>query len=271
MKKILVPTDFSEQSTIALKTAAQIALKWDAEIYLLHIIDLPNVNSFNGINADIPEVILFKKLAEQRLNEYKNNEILKNIKFQVHLKLMKTFEGINQVALDNNVDIIIMGSNGASGIKEVTIGSNTEKVVRTSTIPVLVIKGKNVNHNFKNIVFASDFEQNNKNNFYKAVEFSKLFDSNLHLLYINTPTNFTTTSYITSKIKEFEVNYPNITFSIYNDYTIEKGIVNYNNTNNIDLTIINTHGRKGIAHFLNGSISEDLVNHSERPILTYKI
>ena len=58
---------------------------------------------------------------------------------------------------------------------------------------------------------------------------------------------------------------------IYNESNVEKGILNFANSVNADLIGMSTHGRKGLSHFFNGSISEDLVNHANRPVVTFKI
>ena len=65
--------------------------------------------------------------------------------------------------------------------------------------------------------------------------------------------------------------FSNFTINIYNDDTVEKGILNFSKIIDADLIGISTHGRQGIAHFFNGSISEDLVNHAKRPVITFKI
>ena len=59
--------------------------------------------------------------------------------------------------------------------------------------------------------------------------------------------------------------------NIYNDTTVERGIMNFSKSIEADLIGISTHGRRGLAHFFNGSISEDLANHALRPVLTFKI
>ena len=66
-------------------------------------------------------------------------------------------------------------------------------------------------------------------------------------------------------------DYENHTLNIFNDISVEKGVLNFSKTINADLIGISTHGRQGIAHFFNGSISEDLVNHAKRPVITFKI
>ncbi|HER41116.1 MAG TPA: universal stress protein, partial [Salinimicrobium catena] len=67
------------------------------------------------------------------------------------------------------------------------------------------------------------------------------------------------------------VDFENYEFHVYNDDSVEQGILNFANKVDADLIGIATHGRKGISHFFNGSISEDLVNHAERPIITFKL
>ena len=76
-----------------------------------------------------------------------------------------------------------------------------------------------------------------------------------------------------SRIKDFisGQSFENYTINIHNDYTIEQGILNVSKDIDADLIGISTHGRQGIAHFFNGSISEDLVNHANRPVITFKI
>ena len=68
-----------------------------------------------------------------------------------------------------------------------------------------------------------------------------------------------------------DFNTEKINTHIYNDTSVEKGILNFANEINANLIGMGTHGRKGISHFFNGSISEDLVNHANMPVMTFKI
>lgn len=68
-----------------------------------------------------------------------------------------------------------------------------------------------------------------------------------------------------------DLEYDTLNFEIYNDLKVERGIMNYAKSQNADLIALGTHGRKGLAHFLTGSLSEGLVNHAKRPVLTFKI
>lgn len=274
MKRILVPTDFSEHAEDALKVAAQIAKKNDSEIIVLHMLELPHqMNDAILGGASIPETMLFMKKANEMLDTISSRPYLDGIPLTEIVKMDKPIHGITQVSKDYDVDLIVMGSHGSSGVEELLIGSNTEKVVRNSEIPVLVIKKDISNFNVSNIVFASDFSAETKKPFEKLLNFTKFFESKIHLVTICTPNSFKPTHVIEKAMRDFiiEFNITNYTTHIYNDTNIEKGIINFANSINADIIGMCTHGRTGFAHFFNGSISEGLVNHAIRPVITLKI
>lgn len=277
MKRILVPTDFSDQAENALKVAAQLAKTHDSEIFLLHMLELPlqlidpSRNGSNGGN--LPESMFFMKLAHQRFDEVMARPYLKGVKVRETVEFHEAFEGVMEISQQHKCDLIIMGSNGASGIKEVFIGSNTEKVVRHSQIPVLVIKNEHKNFQIQEIIFATDFTPKMKKPFLEVVNFAKNLNAKIHLVYINTANKFKTSKYLSDIMSEFVKNldFQNYTLSVHNDVSIETGIVNFALKQHADLISISTHGRKGLAHLLNGSLSEDLVNHVDMPVMTFKI
>ena len=153
------------------------------------------------------------------------------------------------------------------------IGSNAEKVVRHSEVPVLIIIQDEGDFQVNDFVFASDFADEIKASFNKVVDFANKFDATLHLVTINTPNDFKSTGVaqeiMDNFVKGFSIN--KVVTHIYNESNVEKGILNFANSINADLIGMSTHGRKGLSHFFNGSISEDLVNHAKRPVVTFKI
>lgn len=276
MKRILVPTDFSEQAENALRVAAQLANKYNAEIFLLHMLELPAnvIDPATRDNSDtMPESLFYMKLAHKRFTELMSKDFLKGIEVIETVLFHEAFEGIMKVTEENDCDFIVMGSQGATGVKEFFVGSNTEKVVRNSPIPVLVIKQEIPLFEVKNFVYATDFTPAMQKPFEKAVEFAKKIDATMHLVYINTSNKFKTSDQMEEKMKDFSknINYDNYTLTLYNDESIEKGILNFAAKKNAGLVGLGTHGRKGISHFLNGSIGEDLANHAEIPVITFKI
>ena len=187
------------------------------------------------------------------------------------------FKEVNDVAKSEDADLIIMGSHGASGINEIFVGSNTERVVRHSETPVLVIKNKPENIKFDHVVYGCDFTDESISSFIKVTKFFDNIDSQVHLLYVNLPDfAFKSTNEMEARVAEFlkktEGNLKKMKDVVfYSDYSIEKGVLNYSAKIGADLIAVSTHGRKGIAHFFEGSISEDIANHSVLPVITFRI
>ena len=274
MKRILIPTDFSKYSEEALKVGVQIARKYNSEIILLHILELPtHANVAIGGGKSIPEIMFYKNKAISNLEKLMDSDYLKGIKVSEAIEFKKVHEGVLDASEKNNVDLIVMGSHGTSGFDELLVGSNAEKIVRFSKIPVLVVKKEAEEFKARNFVFASDFSKETIKPFRKVIEFAKIFNSNLFLVMINTPNSFKTTHDAERIMRGFIANFDveNYSTHTYNDTNIENGIINFANSVDADLIGICTHGRTGLAHFFNGSIGEDLVNHVVRPIITFKI
>ena len=275
MYKILVPVDFSEKSKYAVKTAAQIGKKIDAKIYLLHLVELPSgiVDMGAGSNFSIPESMMYLRKVKEKILALKaaffnDDQIVKySIKFQ------HPYEGIKDYVEKINADLIVMGSKGVSDFEEMIIGSNTEKVVRTSTVPVIVVKTDAKKFKFKKIIFASNYENENKAAFKDFLTFAKQFNSQIHLLKINTASSFESSAVTKEKIEDFieDFEIDRKTIHIHNDVSVVKGITNFAQEIDADLIALTTHGRSGLSSLFNSSIAKSVSKSVLRPVITFKI
>ena len=277
MKKIIVPIDFSQHSEYALEAASILAKKNNSQILALHMLEISDSMLINTDNEQQAKAVFFLKMAEKKFDSFLDKDYLKGIDITPIVKHFKVFSEVNEVAKEHNADMIVIGSHGASGFSEIFVGSNTEKVVRNSEIPVLVIKSKPKSMEFHNVVFASDFSDEAVKPYINASRLLKSFNSEIQLLNVNVPGERFKTSAemeetMTSFLQKADGNLNNMNAVNYiSDVTVEKGILNFAKKVNADLIVIPTHGRKGLAHFFEGSISEDLANHSELPVMTFKI
>tara|TARA_R110000772_G_scaffold20517_3_gene57170 strand:+ start:745 stop:1584 length:840 start_codon:yes stop_codon:yes gene_type:complete len=278
MNKILVPVDFSEHSEYALEVAAQIAKQKNAELIVVHMLGLSETIINNDEFQEVREAVFYMKLAEKRFTEFLDKDYLKDLKVTEMVHNYRVFRELNEVALKVEADLVVMGSHGSSGFSEVFVGSNTEKVVRSSEIPVLVIKQRRKDFQFENVVFACDFDTDNIEAYRKAMKICKVFDASVHLLYVNLPAErFRSTAQMEERVRTFldkadNGDYNNLENVVYrDDYTVEQGIYTFCNKINADLIVVSTHGRRGLAHFFFGSVGEDLANHADMPVLTFKI
>lgn len=273
MKKIIVLTDFSECSSFALKAAASIAKSNKAGILVIHMLELNQalLTSAEGFHPE--QSVYMIKLAEKRMKEFLDQPYLKDIEVTPIIKHYKVYSEVNLIAEEHGADFIIMGSHGSEGMSEFFVGSNAEKVVRHSNIPVLVLKEELKDFKMDRMVFACDFKDESLAAFQKAKEFATLFEASLEPVFINVPgEDFLSTRDAYERINKF-LSKANASqqVEVYNDYSLEQGILNYGKSIMADIIGIPTHGRKGIRHFLMGSLGEDIVNHAKIPVITFKI
>jgi nucleotide-binding universal stress UspA family protein len=219
----------------------------------------------------------FIKLSEQKFEAFLKKDYLKTIKVTPIIKHFKVFSEVNEVAEKHDADLIVMGSHGTNGLEEFFIGSNTERVVRSSNIPVLVVKNKDIDINFETIVFACDFSEESIKPYLNAVKMFDKVDSKIHLVYVNLPNErFKSSLEIEQNVANFltkadgNLNKLN-SVNYVSDYTVEDGVLNFSLKVGADIIAIPTHGKRGLAHFFEGSIGEDVSNHATLPVITFKI
>lgn len=279
MKKILVPTDFSKPASIAADVAADIARRSGAEITLLHVIEEAVGNSLNvegQVSADSgwDEKIFTLKLiekAKKQMAKLTEDPRFEGVKVKPELRVGTPYHGMNKIITEKKVDLVVMGTAGHSDLEHMIIGSNTEKVVRMANCPVLTMHSKPATQDFKQIVYATSMDKQEEI-FSRIVRSTqKLYDSTIHLVRINTPGNFQRDVLVKKYMQDFakKLQLKNYTINVFNDVSEEQGIVYFADSINADLIAMSTHGRTGFAHVLAGSIAEEVVSHSRRPVLTF--
>ena len=279
MIKILVPTYFSEVSNHALDFARQLAIRDDCQILLLNIIEHPSAASFNtmGISDYDPmENLYMKKMIEsvkEKMENLRNSEDFKDINIKTKVVIGNPFVEITEDIVKTETDLVIMGTNGSDGAEKLFVGSNAERVIRTASCPVLTIKSKTNLYQIKNIIFASDFKEPGEGIVAYIKEAQSIFQAKLSLVIINTPNSFTTSRQDFDVMNSFakERGLENFTVDIYNDFSEENGIIDFSQDIGADMIALGTRGRTGVRHMLSGSIAEDVANHSNLPVWTFKI
>ena len=224
MKKILVATDFTEYSDYAMISAASLANQTGAELIILHVINRPlnpdddvyeNYHNLPGGKTIISNI---KKKLDDIIRKHKivGAKTIYELRYDVFKTILKRSER-------HKVDLIVMGAYGSSGSEESMIGSNTQRVMLRSNVPVLVIKEKLEDFVINKTVFASEFYGDVYNAFPKIKKVLDIFDTELHLLKVNTPSRFQRTedslNLMSIFIKEF--NLKRTSKHTYNDSTIE--------------------------------------------------
>lgn len=279
MKKILVPTDFSKPATLASDVAIDIARKAGGEVILLHVVEGAGSSSINiegeatyeGSWEDKIFTLKMIEKAKKQMVKFAADPRFNDVKVRQELRMGSPFHGMNAIITERKVDLVVMGTAGRSDLEQMIIGSNTEKVVRHSHCPVLTVHNKPARKEFKNIVYATSMNKEEEVFSRIVRRTQQLYDSTVHLVRVNTPGNFQRDSIVKKYMQDFakKLQLKNYTINVYNDVTEEEGIVYFADSIDADLIAMATHGRTGFAHVLAGSIAEDVVSHSRRPVLTF--
>lgn len=278
MKKILVPCDFSRPAEEAFRFAVNIAHKNKSEIHLLNVVDssfanagsseLSHIAGFNGI--------FIQKLEQQlhgKFQELKTKYAGEDIPVSFTMEVGSLAQNIDHYIAEKKIELVVMGTNGASGLKELFVGSNTEKIVRHSRVPVVAVPlGPHID-SIKDIVFPVD-PADDPTNFLKELHFiQNLYQAKLQILWINTPNIFKSDAEAMEDLRDFaeECHLHDYKLNVRSDHSEHEGILHFASEIKASLIFMPTHGRKGVRHWLAGSITENVVNHVQCPVWTCSI
>lgn len=277
MKHILVPCDFSPQAKEAFKMAVDIATKSRGTITVLHVMYIPAMYDPNFTGEAIafnPTVMAEMERDAKKAFEAMKNESGRNQDIRLEITMGAIVDSIQRLTKAKQIDLIVMGTAGASGIQETFIGSNTEKVVRFSPTPVLAVRKAARVDSMHNILLPTTAMLDQTDFVSKVKELQHFLQATLHILLVNTPVNFRRDAEGIEALEEFVKHYQitnyQLHFKSYRDE--DEGIIDFASSINADMIVMATHARRGVAHLFKGSITEDVVNHIDNiPVWTYSL
>jgi len=271
MKKILVPTDLSAASGEAIQFANQIAIEGRGEITLFHSIELPALYSTLGRGFEQNYAKQLKENVNSSMDKLAKKWISKDVKTTFLITFGSFIPSLKKATESTSPDVIVMGTKGASGLKEYTVGSNAEKVVRSLDVPVICVR-KSI-ESIKSIVFPTSPDGSQENITMRVKALQEFFEAKIHILFVNTPASFKRDVEIRPALEKFAKRFmfKNFTLNTYSDTSEAEGIINFSKSINADMVAMRTHGRTGLAHIATDSIAEDVINHINCPTWTLKI
>lgn len=277
MKKILVPCDFSPLSRQAYKFALELARASGGEVFVVHIILFPIMyeSTFGvqpyGVNTE--EIKKIEQNAIEAFERLKKEHPSSNVPVTFFFLHDDLLPGIQRITTQKNIDLIVMGTQGSHGMEEFLVGSNTEKVVRFSTVPVVALRNAPVITNIKDIVLPTGLELNETDFISHVKIIQHLFSATLHVLWINTPAHFKTDKEAQEELQEFCKHYKldDYSMNVRSSPQESTGIIDFVHEINAQMLVMATHSRKGLSHLFSGSVTESVVNRIDCPIWTYSL
>jgi nucleotide-binding universal stress UspA family protein len=275
MKKLLIPVDFSETSEAAIAFGIELAEKCHYHIMLHHSVDM--MHSYESMYIDVPQAHSFTKQLlddmevkmENLWRRYKKDNLL----ITKHLTTGSLIQDIRSLVEDHEVDVIVMGTKGATGLKEFFIGSNTEKVVRLVDCPVISIPQKVELGAIRKIVVPVNLNEIRVGFLREISILQQLFSAAVELVWVKTPHDIENIELISEEVnnllREYEI--ASSSFTVIKDVFPQDGILKYAQTSDADMIAMSTHARRGLAHWFSGSLTEDVVNHAKIPLWSLKV
>lgn len=265
MKRILVPCNFSAYAEMALQFAIELAKINNGEIIVLTI--LPNPDPEIPLN---PEEITATNDAQNQ----KFKKLLEGLDpHGLTISQLIAYGQITKVVLDviekKDIDVVVMGTHGSRGWNDFFMGSNIEKIVRTSPVPVFAVKKKTTLKSVHNIVFPTNLKLNQNEVIEKIKAIQKLFNARLHLLRVNTEEEKNHNE-IREEMAAYALHYAlkNYTINIQNTDEVRQGILQFAREINSDMILMATHGNRDPKDMYKQSITADVVNHANLLVWT---
>jgi nucleotide-binding universal stress UspA family protein len=276
IKKIIVPTDFSETSNMALSHAAFLARLINAELTLVH------VQAYDPFYFEIPEPLLviqdhakLDKFIEDKLIELSN-------KIETEFGIKPTYKSphghvaneVMQIAQKEKTDLIIMGTHGAKGFEELFIGSNALKVVDLAPCPVLTVQAHAAKPGFANIVLPIDRSLHSREKVGMATALAKVYGAKIHILGLLNDTE-------DNEYEKLQIVLDQVQHAVekaalgYTRHTVQgthlaAEALKYGTSVNADLIIIMTDHESALTGIFMGPLAKQIVNHSRIPVLSIK-
>lgn len=269
MKKILVPTDFSECAEYATDIAITIADKARAEIYFLHL-HAPEPTGghmvMHGENTQNAHHDCTGPARAQLDRLAKRAEHF-GLSVKPVLVLEENWEQIEKHVHAFSIDLVVMGSHKVKGIKAFFVRTNAQRLIHSSSVPALIVSEKNPSFNPQRIIFASTFDEEDIQHSTGFLHsFASLWNATIHLLFVSTSSNFKETDKVIDNMKRFSGSLSVPTqCSTYHAETREAGIYKYAEQVNADMIVLTRHLKGGSV--MSSRIAERMVNRANLPVM----
>ena len=272
MKKILFPTDFSETAENAFVYALNMAKSLEAELIVLHVYDIAIISyePYSPITLDIYQSIElgnFENFKDYipKLREIASQHHLEDIPMSHVLEEGDLIPTIHKLVKDENISLIVMGTNGASGIQEMFLGSNTGSVIANVPTPLLCVPHEAKFQKIEKIGFTTRYRDKDRKALRKVINIADKMKATVKCLYVKTLESDVTDQQISEWREEFKINPLN--FFITSNDDLEDEVFKFVESQNIDVLAMLTYKRGFFESLFKKSFAKKLSYHSEIPLL----
>jgi len=276
MKTILVPTDFSKNAENALHYAINLAEKTHAKIILLHSFHIDYTNAY------VPPNVVEKEIEDAKVSSNKQlktlyNKVSHHAKHPIECVSSQNFavDAILNTIKEHDVDLIVMGTTGATGMLGRQIfGTNSSRVIEKASCPVITVPEDNTHTNIKTIVYATTYLNSDIDCLQNLVSLAKLFDANLQVIHVSLLEE--DVEHEKKKMEKFKqivtksIAYEKITFKTLLGHSIEERLEGYmEEEKDVDMLVMSAHYRNLMDKLFGKSITKVMALYLKTPLMIY--
>ncbi|HEY3387179.1 MAG TPA: universal stress protein [Saprospiraceae bacterium] len=273
--KILFPTDFSSAAENAFVYALKLANQLNASITVLHVYELLQVHTWIEGSMNMEEVN--EKITLGEFEDFRSrSETMKRIALENNLDQVDVnyslkesnhvVDAILQDASMNMIDLIVIGTKGATGLREIFFGSVASKVMESSFCPVLLVPDTAVFKGIEKFGLTLEYKPDELELIERAATVTRRFGGHLYCLHVDAfdPDK------VTLKMQEYRETFKHesdISFHVHHNLDIEKGILEFMKLNQVDIVMMRVHHQSLLKELFSYSIAKRVAYHTDIPLL----
>ncbi len=289
---IFCATDFSKLAEEVVAYGITLAKEFNAKLVVCHVVDFPTVSMYGeAVTGPIEHQNRFMDYAKSEISRLVGNEPIDS---QALVTLGNTTEEISRLVVEFKADLVITATHGRSGLKRFFLGSVTERLMRTLTCPLLVLRGaedgsesKFQKFPFKRILVGCDFSSDSDLAFKNSLSMAQEFESELHMVHVVEPSGYKDLfkmpaeqgekfkqdlfDMIKGRLKSMVPDEALNWLTLQTHLLVGKPyaeIIRYAEINDIDLIALGIRGHGMVEDILVGSTTDRVIRRAPCPVLS---
>ena len=273
MQKIIVPIDFSECSKNALKNAFKIAERMQMELVIYHSIVMPigfsEANPSGAVGYNFEEM---KSEAKNRLRKLVQPfSLTKKVPYKIVIRYGTLHESINELHQEEKITLVVMGSQGASGIAATLIGSNAYHVMKQVNIPIITLPENADISSMKHIALAGDYvDIPDHDDMQLLIKIVKAFYAQLHIIHIDKTNKMVKNQIDIARSLEKYLNHINHSFHFRKFDNIEEGLLSFAQEVNVNLLAMVSKQHSLFERLRHGSHTRNMMLDIPMPLMVLR-
>lgn len=275
MKKTLFPTDFPPTAENAFLYALALAKAMKAHLTLIHVYELPELGrALKKTTRDVYELMemesfeAFKKSVNQ-LHKVAEENNMGDVEFDQAMVEGEAIYKVSKAAQEIAADFIVMGTKGATGLKEVLLGSVTTGVMEESKVPVLSVPDEaHYKHALNRVAYLTNYKVEELSAFEKTAAFASLFGASLDCVHFSIGEENENGGQMDKRKNSSAVQNSKVEFRIEKGADIESALMNYTNERKIDVLAVQSRKKNIFTRLFSKSVSKQIAHHIKVPLLS---